>query len=205
MTSEPSLADLNGLFGHLCDGAVSAFHYAKDHQARTEALEKVLEFAYDNLVENRHLNQNQGEDELSVQVVGNLRMLSIQADHDTQIGGHCDILVRGTDHYLWIGEAKIHKNYGWLVDGFQQLSTRYAVGGYGKDRGEIIIYCRTSKAADTLRNWKSKMTEEFPDVIVTEDRINERLWFRTKHNCINSGTPFYTRHRILALYWAPQK
>lgn len=205
MTAEPTLADLQRIFGNICDGAVQEFHLANDHKTRTDALEKLLEFAYAKLIENRHLNQRHGEDELSIQIINQLNMVNIDATHDTQVGGHCDILVRSKDHFLWIGEAKIHGGYNWLVDGFKQLSTRYSTGCYGQDVGEIIIYCRNSDAASILRNWKEKIETEFEDASVTDDKISERLWFRTQHKCINSGNDFYTRHRILPLFWSPEK
>lgn len=204
MRPDPTLAELTEILGGMCGGAVQAYHFATDHQSRTIALEEILEYAYVSLVENRHLNKDDGEDSLSIDIIAQLKMVSIDATHDTQIGGHCDILVRSNDHYLWIGEAKIHGGYDWLVKGFKQLSTRYATGCYGQNVGEIIIYCRNQDAASVLQNWKEKVVVEFTDTSITEDKINERLWFRTKHKCINSGIDFYTRHRILPLYWSPE-
>lgn len=205
MTTEPTLADLNQLLGSFRDGAVSAYHFASDHEARTEALESILEFTYDQLVENRHLNYEHSEDALSAQIISQLKMVGIEADHDTQVGGHCDILVRSKDHFLWIGEAKIHRDYNWLTDGFKQLSTRYSTGSYGQCNAEVIIYCRNKKASEVLKNWQVKMQATFPDVTLLEDNINKRLWFRTAHIHEVSGNPFITRHRIIQLYYNPQK
>jgi len=199
---EPTIFQIAALMGDQCDGNVVAFHFANDHQSRTVALEGVLEYAYDSLIENRHLNQTQSEDALSVQIVAYLKALGVQASHDTQTGGHCDVHVVCKDHFLWIGEAKIHKDYAWLESGFKQLSTRYGTGSYGQSQGEIIIYCRSRDAAGTLSTWKDHMIEVFPDVNVIEDLISTRLWFRTVHSCVTSGNPFSTRHRIINLHWA---
>ncbi|APX15057.1 hypothetical protein BWR17_03785 [Phaeobacter inhibens] len=152
-----------------------------------------------------NLSQNQGEDELSVTIVEQLRFYKIEASHDTQTGGHCDIHVHGKDHFLWIGEAKVHDSYAWLEDGFLQLSTRYATGGYGQDHGEIVIYCRGKKGATVLEEWKTRLTEAHIDVDIYDDQIGSRLWFRSKHECENSGTPFHIRHRLVPLYFAPKK
>ncbi|WP_306043669.1 hypothetical protein [Mameliella sp. MMSF_3455] len=205
MTDGVTLAQLEGIIGNLCDGAVLQYHLAKDHSARVEALEKILEFSYASLVRNSHLNKEQGEDELSVTIVEQLRSLSIQATHDTQTGGHCDIHVEGKDHFLWIGEAKIHKDYEWLVKGFLQLSTRYATGGYGQDHGEIVIYCRVRDGAHVLSKWKDLVEEQEAEISVVEDKIEERLWFRTKHKLNRTGLPFYIRHRLIPLFHEPAR
>lgn len=205
MTDGPSLAQMEALLGGMCDGAVFSFHFAKNHPDRVAALERIVEFSYDSLVRNRHLNQEQSEDELSVTIVEQLRFYKIEATHDTQTGGHCDIHVLGKDHFLWIGEAKIHKDYKWLEDGFQQLSTRYATGGYGQDHGEIIIYCRNKVGQDVLNTWKERLKVCQPGIEIYDDLAKTRLWFRSKHNCENSGLPFHIRHRLIPLYFAPKK
>ncbi|TLP57487.1 hypothetical protein FEE96_19060 [Parasedimentitalea maritima] len=205
MTAETSLSQIDALSGIMCDGAVSAYHLAKDHPTRVDALERIVEFSYNSLVRNRHLNQEQGEDELSVQIVEQLRVLAIQATHDTQTGGHCDVHVEGKDHFLWIGEAKVHGGYQWLEDGFQQLSTRYATGGYGQDHGEIIIYCRNRVGLDVLNTWKERLKAVQHGIEIYEDKTDTRLWFRSRHQCENSGLPFHIRHRLIPLYFAPKK
>ena len=202
-TAGPSVSQIAALMQDQCDGNVVAFHFAPDHETRTLALEGILEYSYDSLIEDSHLNQAQSEDELSVQIVRQLKCHSIEANHDTQTRGHRDIHVRGKDHFLWIGEAKIHKDYEWLNKGFKQLSTRYATGAYGQDRGEIIIYCRTQRPTETLATWRDRLTELHPEVTVYDDQIPTRSWFRSKHHCKTSGTLFHIRHRILGMNWKP--
>ncbi|WP_222869340.1 hypothetical protein ROLI_003750 [Roseobacter fucihabitans] len=197
MNSEPSLAKIGAVLSGQCGGHVLAYHLSNNHASRVQALEGVVEYSYNSLIKNSHLNQDQGEDEMSVSVVEQLKLLGIQASHDTQTRGHCDVHVEGVDHFLWIGEAKIHRDYAWLEDGFKQLSTRYATGGYGQDHGEIIIYCRVQDGAAVLREWQKRLGKAFEDVEFIEDVIDTRLWFRTRHNCENSGLPFYIRHRLL--------
>ena len=183
-----------------------AFQYqlAPTHQARTEALEGMLAYCYASLVRNRHLNNKQSEDELTVQIVAQLVQFQVVATHDTQIGGHCDIVVAGPNHYQWIGEAKIHSSYQWLCDGFLQLSTRYGTAMPGQSQGEVIIYCRSQNALRVLQNWKEKL-EELGLARVIDDRCCEDLWFRTSHLCRNSGLEFSVRHVIVPLHFAPEK
>lgn len=182
-----------------------AYHLATDHPTRVRALEGIIEYSYVSLTKNSHLNGDQGEDELSVTIVEQLKLLGILASHDTQTRGHCDIHIEGVDHFLWIGEAKIHDSYKWLEDGFKQLSTRYATGGYGQDHGELIIYCRVADSASVLTKWRDMLSEIYDDVEVTEDSIETRLWFRTQHKCVNSGLPFNVRHRIIPMHFKPKK
>lgn len=205
MTADPSLNQLSAIYPMHCGGHVNAYHFANNHAARVEALEGIIEYSYNSLIRNSHLNQDQSEDELSVTIVEQLRLLDIQASHDTQTRGHCDVHVEGVDHFLWIGEAKIHKDYAWLEDGFKQLSTRYATGGYGQDRGEIIIYCRVQNGAAVLREWYSRLCAAFEGVEIVEDAIDTRMWFRTCHICENSGLPFHIRHRLLPMHFKPKK
>ncbi|WEJ08437.1 hypothetical protein [Sinorhizobium prairiense] len=201
--TEPTLQQLLAVFGQQCDGAVMAFHLASSNDRRVAALEKILDFAYDDLVNDRHLNQKHGEDALSVQIIKQLKFVAIDANHDIQVGGHCDILVRARDRFLWIAEAKIHKSFGWLHKGFLQLSTRFGSAAEGRDHGEIIIYCRMAKAGDVLSRWKDYLLLREP-VEICEDRIDNQLWFRTRHTCPSSALYFYTRHRIIPLFWSPQ-
>lgn len=203
MSDEPiTLAQMAEVANKQCGGNVIAYHLANSHCTRVKALEEILEYSYAGLIQNRHLNQEHSEDALSVQIVQNLKGFEIEASHDTQTGGHCDIHVVGKEHFLWIGEAKIHSSYEWLEKGFMQLSTRYSTGSYGQDHGEIIIYCRNKNAKVTLETWKNRLRRAHPDVEIFDDQIGTRLWFRSKHENVNSGLDFFTRHRILNLYWS---
>ncbi|RWY75023.1 hypothetical protein [Rhizobium sp. WSM1325] len=191
-------------FRGLCGGAVTDYHCAQSHGGRVKALESILEYSYDALVRNRHLNQSHSEDALTTGIIEQLALLRIEASHDTQDGGHCDILIKGDDHFCWIAEAKLHRDYTWLVKGFLQLRTRCSNSVYGRDHGEILIYCRAKRAAEVLANWKEQLTTNIEDIVVFEDKIDTRLWFRSHHTCNSSGNRFFIRHRIVPLYWAPE-
>ncbi len=190
---------------NVCDGHLHTFMFCSNHTIRTKALEEILEYSYHALIENKHLLQKQGEDALSIQIIMQLKMLGIIATHDEQVGGHCDITVRGKKHFLWIGEAKIHNSYKWLEDGFLQLSTRYATGGVGQDRGEIIIYCFIANAVSVLENWKERLLGLCDTIRIEEDKIPTHFYFRSSHIAENTGTHFHTRHRIIPLFWKPKK
>lgn len=203
MDNEPSFAQIQGLLKDFADGGVFEFHFATTHEARVAALEKILESCFASLVENRQHKQAHSEDALSVEIVEQLRGFKLEANHDVQTGGHCDIHVRGRSSFLWIGEAKIHGGYGWLESGFKQLSTRYATGMPGQDCGDLIIYCKNRDSVSVLNSWLERLQQRFPDTSVTADEVSELLQFRTVHTCENSGRPFNTRHKIVPLFWQP--
>lgn len=68
--------------------------------------------------------QGRSEDGLSIDLVTSLKHLGFQAGHDTTTGGHCDVVIDGRYDFLWLGEAKIHASYDWLLQGFNQLDGR---------------------------------------------------------------------------------
>lgn len=123
--TELSLSDIQALMKSVCDGNWVAYHFADSHEDRLVALENILEFCYNSLADDRQLNKNFREDALTVQIVRQLQLMRVEATHDTRRGGHCDILVVARDHFLWIAEAKIHRDFQWLKEGFEQLSIRY--------------------------------------------------------------------------------
>ncbi|WP_170515622.1 hypothetical protein [Ruegeria atlantica] len=179
---------------------------AKTHDQRLLALRPMLEDCYRSLTDNRQVNQGHSEDALSQEIVDMLYRQQVDAAHDRRNGGHCDITVKARDGFFWIGEAKIHGGYQWLFDGFDQLSTRYAVAQFGRDNGEIIIYHRGQNSRLVLENWRDKLLEERSNVELVNDGIESgRLFFETKHNCVASGFDFFTRHTIVPMYHAPAK
>lgn len=205
--SEPTLEELRAFYVSFKGRAGGlAFNYqcAPNHEKRVPALEAILEQAYGSLVRNRHLNHDHSEDALTVGIIDQLKNFDVEATHDAQDGGHCDIHVTAKDQFLWIAEAKIHRDYSWLEKGFLQLSTRFGVSVYGRDHGEVIIYCRTGAAAQVLSEWKRRLTENHDEIKICEDMIKSRLWFRSSHPCKSTGGDFFTRHRIVPLFWEPE-
>jgi len=188
-------------------GRVLRWAFAPSHKERVSILEEVLGQAYASLVDIRGIiaNEDRGEDEISMQVVQMLNAAGISAVHDQHVNGHCDIVVNHDSGFRWLGEAKVHKSYGWLDDGFLQLSTRYGTALAGKDHGELIIYHRSGKSATVLEEWMGRLTDAHDNVSVTQDKIATSLFFRTEHLCANSGCNFYVRHTIIPLQHDPQK
>lgn len=179
---------------------------AQTHEERFAIVEELLDECYVRLSDGRQHNQTHSEDALTQNVVDMMSAAGVRAERDIQIGGHADIVVRSQDNFLFLGEAKIHRGYKWLFDGFKQLSTRYGLAQLGRDRGEIVIYCRKRDAGLVLRAWQRMLLRERPEVtVVSEDIENGGLNFKTSHVCKASGCNFHIRHKIVPLYFAPQK
>lgn len=202
-----TVADFLKWNGNSQGGRVLRWAFAPSHDERVTILEEVLGQAYSGLVDIRGIiaKEDRGEDEISMQVVQMLNAAGISAVHDQHVNGHCDIVVEHSTGFRWLGEAKVHKDYGWLDDGFLQLSTRYGTALAGKDHGELIIYHRGGKSTTVLGEWKRRLAAAHSMVTVTENRIDTDLFFRTVHNCVNSGCEFYIRHKIIPLQHDPKK
>lgn len=185
-------------------GAGIDFILAQSHEARVRAVQRLVDFACNKLVKHREKKQGENEDGLTVQICDMLDHSGIEATHNASIGGHCDIVVKAKDDFLWLAEAKIHRDYAWLDKGFQQLSTRYSTGNPGQDNGEILIYCFVRDAKSMFDKWKNELVIRNPEVTVNEQQDGNPLIFHSKHKHECSGLDFCVRHKAVTLYWAPK-
>jgi len=190
-------------------GATLEYLLAQDHDTRVAAVEQAVDFACNQIEQHKHAKQGQqgnglSEDELTIEMCEMLTMAGFEAAHDEQIGGHCDIVIRGRDHFLWLAEAKKHYKYDWLDKGFQQLSTRYSTGQYGQNHGEVLIFCYVKDAKSMLEKWRSELELRNPSVATSDALKADRLLFHSMHKHAASGLDFFVRHKAVALYWDPQ-
>lgn len=176
---------------------------ASSHSERRSHLEKAIDWISFEFSKTRQDRQGRSEDALTGDVVFGLQCMGFQASHDTKIGGHCDVVVEGTDNFLWLGEAKIHSSYDWLISGFQQLDTRYATALPGQDYGGIIIFCYNENTLALMHNWRDRLCESRPDVQAHFDAANP-LILHTSHTHSGSGLPFHVRHTPISLHFKPQ-
>lgn len=178
--------------------------FAQDHNARVIAVQKGVDIACNLLEQHKNEKQGMSEDKVSLQICEILFGMNFPAIHDGKIGGHCDIVIRGNDQFLWLAEAKIHDSYGWLDKGFKQLSTRYSTGVIGQDNGEILIYCYTKNAKAMLDKWKKELKSRNSGVIIEASSCGNPLIFLSRHTHDSSGLSFQTRHKAIALFWDPK-
>lgn len=200
---------LEELFGaNLQAKLIYQYTFALNNRDRLETLLKIVDRAYDDLIENRHLVQKEGEDELTSRIISFLKGAGLEASHDTQIGGHTDILVKAKGGFQWLAEAKRHKDYSWIQDGFLQLCTRYSVSQDGRDTGELIIYCFGKNARKVLSEWNLRASEnlsKYLENVEIEEIQDGKLYFLSSHDCPSSGLKYNVRHRVVPLYFEPIK
>lgn len=200
-----SLEDVLAIEGESARGCALKFSYSSSHSDREMALMKLMDFLCNELEKNKHVKLEDmcTEDSLTIDLVSMLKSLKIDAAHDKQHGGHCDIVVEGSAGFLWIAEAKKHGGYAWLEKGFRQLATRYSTGVDGQDTGEIIIYCWQKNASSVLERWRCELARLHQDVTV-DNAINQAtLTFNSTHPHCATGRSFRVRHKIVSLYFSP--
>lgn len=207
--SDQTIARLRKAYADTPFGASLEYVLAQDYATKLAALQSAVDFACNLLEQHKHKKQGAdkkglSEDEITVQICEMLEMAGFQAAHDTEIGGHCDIVVKGNNHFLWLAEAKKHDTYDWLDKGFKQLSTRYSTGTMGQDHGEVLIYCYTKDAKTMLVKWREELQARNANLITIDSSTGNALVFHSTHKHASSGLDFHVRHKAIALYWDPK-
>ncbi len=173
--------------------------HPENYDAFVSRLVKDIDQAITRLEQNRHHHQEHSEDEITSYLIGKLQSQHYDAEHDTQHGGHCDILVKhNRKDYTWIGEAKIWKGKSYVLGGFNQLTTRYASGTPNHNHGGILIYCRLPNAKEKMNEWLSHLTSE-TDSVITDELPNNGLRFSSQHTHQSSGLEYNIRHFVAVL------
>ncbi|RWB20376.1 MAG: hypothetical protein EOQ40_15015 [Mesorhizobium sp.] len=207
--SDHSIAGLREKHAGTPFGAGLEYALAQDYATKLAAVQTAVDFACNLLEQHKHKKQGAdkkglSEDEITVQVCEMLIMAGFQAAHDADIGGHCDIVVKGKNHFLWLAEAKRHNSYDWLDKGFQQLSTRYSTGAVGQDHGEVLVYCYIKDAKAVLEKWREELQARNAGLKTIDSSAGNPLVFHSTHKHASSGLDFHVRHKALALYWDPK-
>lgn len=175
---------------------------AESYGDQNALVEQAIDWCGLQVVENRHLKQDMSEDALTIEFVHMLKGMGFDADHDTQIGGHCDIVVRGRNDFLWIGESKIHKDYDWLLKGYEQLDSRYSTGQPGQDTGELLIFSYNERLDELIANWMAHLAKKRTDISIEVSQADALIHYST-HKHPGTGRPFRVRHKPINLFWKP--
>lgn len=166
-----------------------------------------LDFIIQKIEESRQYYYNLDEDQITINIINMLICMGFDASHDTAVGGHCDVLIKGKPAYshLWIGEAKIHGAYKWLWDGFLQLDRRYSVGRENSCHGAMIIYCNVARIDNVMQSWKDHMRTQTDydfsfsncDILING--------FDSSHTHHRTGQKFMTKHIPISIHFKPIK
>lgn len=198
-----SMAELRALLSSPSDNVRLDWALASTHKERLRCVHFAMDHIAQDMTKTRQNRQGRDEDALSTDVVSALTNMGISATHDTQFGGHCDIVVEGKANFLWLGEAKIHNAYDWLYQGFEQLGTRYSTGLAGQDAGGLIIYCYTGRIDRIMCKWKSHLISKFQGIKI-ENCVDNDLAFISIHPHPITGRNFKVRHMPFALQFLPR-
>lgn len=196
-------AELKAMFPSSSDAIRLSWALAATHKERLRCVHLAMDHIAQDMTKTRQHRQGRSEDELSIEVISALTYMGITATHDTQYGGHCDIVVESKASFLWLGEAKIHSAYDWLYQGFEQLGTRYSTGLAGQDAGGLIIYCYSGRIDRIMCNWKSHLVSKYQEITI-EDCADNDLAFISVHPHPITGRSFRVRHMPFALQFSPR-
>ncbi|NEK17454.1 hypothetical protein [Rhizobium leguminosarum] len=178
--------------------------FATSHLDRRQIIEDAVDSISAEFAETPQHRKDRSEDGLTIDVVTSLKHMGFQATHDEDIGGHCDIVVRGKGNFLWLAEAKIHKAYDWLAKGYQQITTRYSTGMPGQDAGALVIYCKAENVKGIMDKWREHFAGVFPDAKVA-DCATSPLSFVSTSTHPRSGLPFRIRHIPISVWHEPKE
>ncbi len=180
---------------------------AKTHEEFIRVLYSDIDTCIGLMEQDPSVRKNDGEDRLTEDLKVGLIMRGYQVSHDEKIGGHADLVVRHRNlAYIWLGEAKIHdSDYDYLLQGFQQLCTRYAPGTPGTNQGGMIIYIRQAKAALIIGRWRDYLqTLSLDDYSDNDCSSRSGLAFFSTHTHESSGLPYTVRHMAVVLHFDPK-
>ena len=152
--------------------------------------------------ETAHYRQDDLEDRITSEIVIMLHRAGFEATHDTDSRGHIDIRVKNKT-FVWLGEAKIHRDYDWLLDGLKQLHTRYTTGK--EDGSGLLIYIKVANAKSVMDEWRRRLENGNECGLKKTEDNNEKLTFWSIHQHTSSGLDIHTKHIGVSLYYKPEK
>jgi len=178
------------------------FYLAKDYDYFINAIDTNIKRAFRYMESNPKLLQL-SEDEITDSLRVALNMAGIPAEHDTMEGGHVDICIKSL-RFKWLAEAKIKDDsydYGWLWDGFMQLTERYATNTYECNKSGFLIYIKQPQSARVMARWKDHMSDK-EGYTFSFEQISP-LEFRSTHSHTRFGSDCLVTHYCLSIYFKP--
>ena len=164
-----------------------------------------IDYCIAKIEEDPFVRRDDGEDRLTAELINMLNCKNYDVAHDEKVGGHSDIVVRHLAGYLWLGEAKIHKDYAYLEKGFNQLCTRYAPGTPNADQGALIMYIRVEDCASVVSEWRSRLRAlDLPEYTDEDCPSRDVLAFYSQHKHEGSGRVMRVRHLAVKQHFDPK-
>ncbi|MEL6441792.1 MAG: hypothetical protein AAFQ80_21385 [Cyanobacteria bacterium J06621_8] len=178
---------------------------AKSYDDFTNTLYQDIDEIISQIQENAEYRQKDSEDRLTIDIRDQLNRLGYNASHESKHRGHADIIVENKrKDFIWIGEAKIHRSYDYLWEGFLQLTTRYSTGDCDQKEGGIFIYIKVKKAKSVIERWQKFLSEKnLTNYLLEPCKMRELSFFSTHEHGV-SGMNFKVRHMPVLLYFKPE-
>ena len=181
---------------------LSVLHLQNDpYRAFVGLVARGLDFSIQCMARDKNVLQGLSEDQLTVVLLGPLKGMTFDASHDTNTGGHCDVVIDGPDEMLWLGEAKKYTSYTKLLGGFRQLMDRYATGTPQQSDGGMIIYSFEASTNEIMAQWRSYLEEA--ETIQITDVPTRPLEFISTRAHVGTGQPITVRHTPVVLFHRP--
>ncbi|CAN7568634.1 hypothetical protein LJR129_004132 [Acidovorax sp. LjRoot129] len=144
------------------------------------------------------------EDTITTFIVSNLRAQQLDAEHDSDSGGHVDVFIQDADKkFTWAAEAKIDSSADWVQGSIPQLMDRYADGTVGADQGGILIYIKNEDAANYMLQWRNHVVTKYSGIAKFRDwNCSTRHPYSFFSECVynKTGQLFGIRHIGLTLF-----
>lgn len=198
-----NIESLQGYADQFFDGSLHRLiihHSIDNYENFVTLIDSTMLEAIEEIENNKNIYANFNEDSLTSVIVSFFRAKGFNAEHDSNRGGHCDIVVE-KNRMQWLCEAKIYESYVKLYGGYQQLVTRYSTGRENATCGGLLIYNKKPNALDKLNRWKKRLVIE--DNQITIDDHDYRCFYSTQSHPV-SGLPYKVKHYSVLLHHEPK-
>lgn len=177
--------------------------YKRPYSDFVSLIDRALDYSVGLMAAAKNITPGMDEDQLTHDLILPLVSMAFDATHSENVGGNCDIVVKGHSGYMWLGEAKIFSSYGKLLGGYRQLTARYGTGLANQDHGAVIVYMVThGNAKGRMTEWEEYLKTSEPNV-QTGRQDGKPLEFSSTQDHPGSGLPIYVRHIPVVLYHVP--
>lgn len=191
--------------------AIQRIQFALESYSNFNSLvRKELDYAVSKLEQNGNkINFDLSEDQLTLYLLSYIenRYLGLEASHEKNQRGHCDISITLAD-YIWHGEAKKHSSYLYLFKGYAQLTERYSTGTINSSSGGLIIYTKNASCSDMMDSWKTFLSKNAPRIHACKsvniiDCPKNPLVFYSQHFHTVSKLDYQVVHYPVSLHHKP--
>lgn len=175
-------------------------------------LYKVLNRIIRKIQENRHIYSSLNETAITAVIIDMLGENQLKAS-SREVGGRCDIVVEyeQKDDFLWQGEAKFDNSIPYVIEGYLQLTTRYAQAEKNQREGGVLIYNRTHNASKFLGDYKESLPthEKVSSHNIAISDCSERPYFSfysqtTGLDGLGDNITYRVRHMSVNLLHLPE-